>query len=40
MTRLLKFAGATAIVLAALLLWQRYGLAIALSDGAWFCFGS
>ena len=39
MTSVLKLAGLAALGLAALLLWQRYGLAVALADGAWFCFG-
>lgn len=39
MTAVLKLAGVTALALAGLLLWQRYGVAVVLSDGAWLCLG-
>ena len=37
MTSVIKAAAVAALALAGLLLWQRYGIAVALSDGAWFC---
>ena len=32
-------AGLAALAVGGLLLWQRYGLAVVLADGGWFCFG-
>lgn len=40
MIRTLTLAGLAAGVLVGLLLWQRYGLAVAISDAVWFCFGA
>ena len=33
----LKAGALAAAIAAALLLWQRYGVAVALGDGGWFC---
>lgn len=40
MIRILTLAALGAGALAGLLLWQRYGVAVAISEGAWFCFGA
>ncbi len=37
MTAVVKAGALAALAVAGLLLWQRYGIAIALSDGAWLC---
>lgn len=36
-TRLLAWTGASLAILGGLALWMKMGLAVALSDGAWFC---
>ena len=35
--RLLTISGVLVALAGALLLWQRYGLAVVLGDGSWLC---
>lgn len=37
MSRLLTMTVLVAAFLGGVLLWQRFGLAVVLGDGAWFC---
>ncbi len=39
MSRALVLAAAAALMLSSLLLWARFGVAVALSDPGWLCLG-